>query len=185
MTKSGCSASKASGVCSVDCRSTTSCHHTSRPSVHSTSCPVRGRRGPMRTSGHFCSASSTAGLSADGRAAAVAAVGGDDDAGVAVDDPVRQRVGGEAAEHHGVRRAEPGAGQHRDDRLGDHRQVDRDPVAGPDAELGQRVRRLADLVLELGVGDRRGCRPARPPSGRRPGRRGRPRRAGRRSCRRR
>ena len=47
----------------------------------------------------------------------------------------------------------PGAGQHRDHGLGDHRQVDRDPVALLDAELGQRVRGLADLVLELGVGD--------------------------------
>ena len=39
-------------------------------------------------------------------------------------------------------------------RLGDHRHVDRDPVTGLDTELGQRVGRLADLVLELGVGDR-------------------------------
>jgi hypothetical protein len=34
------------------------------------------------------------------------------------------------------------AGEHRDHGLGDHRQVDRDPVAGRDAELEQRVRAL-------------------------------------------
>jgi hypothetical protein len=52
-----------------------------------------------------------------------------------------------------VRGADPGAGEHRDHGLGDHRHVDRDPVAGLDAELEQRVGRLAHLVLELGVGD--------------------------------
>ena len=67
--------------------------------------------------------------------------------------PAGERVGGEAAEDHRVRRADPGAGQHRDDGLGDHRHVDRDPVALLDAELGQRVGGLADLVLELGVGE--------------------------------
>ncbi len=91
-----------------------------------------------------------------GGAAAVAAVGGDDDPGLAVGEAGGQRVGGEAAEDHRVRGADPGAGQHRDDRLGDHRQVDRDPVAGADAERDQRVGGLADLVLELGVGQRAG-----------------------------
>jgi hypothetical protein len=76
----------------------------------------------------------------------------------------------------------PGAGQHRDDGLGDHRHVDRDPVAGLDAELGQRVGGLADLVLELGVGDRRGCRPGSPTQWSATWSPGRPRRAGRRSC---
>ena len=66
MTYSGCSASKDSQVCSVDCRSTTSCHHTSRPSVNAVSCPVRRTTSTDRTSGHFCNASSTAGLSAAG-----------------------------------------------------------------------------------------------------------------------
>ena len=68
-------------------------------------------------------------------------------------DAAGERVGGEAAEDHRVRGADAGAGQHRDHGLGDHRHVDRDPVAGLDAELGQRVGGLADLVLELGVGD--------------------------------
>src|SRR5205085_1139542 len=51
---------------------------------------------------------------------------------------------------------ETGAGEHRRDRLGDHRHVDRDPVAGPDAELGQRVRGLADQLVQVAVRDRAG-----------------------------
>ena len=62
-------------------------------------------------------------------APAVAAVGGDERDGLGVVDPVAQRLGGEPAEHHRVHRADPGAGQHGDRRLGNHRQVDRDPVA--------------------------------------------------------
>ena len=57
--------------------------------------PVRLTTSTLRTSGHFSSASSTAGLSAGGRAAAVAAVGGDHDAGVAVLDPVDAAPGTE------------------------------------------------------------------------------------------
>ena len=93
------------------------------------------------------------GLERRGSAASVAAVGGDDDLGVAVREPAGQRVGGEPAEHHGVRGAEPRTGEHRDHGLGDHRHVDRDPVTGLHAELDQGVGGLAHLVLELGVGD--------------------------------
>ena len=45
----------------------------------------------------------------------------------------------EAAEDDGERRPDPGAGEHRDRQLGDHRQVDRDPVARRDAQLAERV----------------------------------------------
>ena len=48
------------------------------------------------------------------------------------------------------------AGQHRDRQLGDHRHVDRDPVAGRDAELLEGVGRLADLALEVAEGQRPG-----------------------------
>ena len=89
-------------------------------------------------------------------AAAPAAVGGDDELRLRVVDPVAQRLGGEPAEDDRVRRADPGAGQHRDGQLRDHRHVDGDPVAGPDAELDQRVGGLLDLALEVGVGDRPG-----------------------------
>src|SRR3954447_17001583 len=51
---------------------------------------------------------------------------------------------------------ETGAGEHRRHRLGDHRHVDGDPVTGLDAELGQRVGRLADELLQVGVRDRAG-----------------------------
>jgi hypothetical protein len=62
-------------------------------------------------------ASSTAGLSALG-AAAVAAVGGDDDLGLGVRDAGVERFGGEAAEDDRVRGADAGAREHRDDASG-------------------------------------------------------------------
>ena len=52
-----------------------------------------------------------------------------------------------------MRCAEARAGEHRRDRLRDHRHVDRDPVARADAELGQGVGGLTDQLLQLGVGD--------------------------------
>ena len=76
-------------------------------------------------------------MSGEDLAAAVAAVGGDDELGVGVEHPVIDRLGRESAEDDGVSRTDPGAGQHRHDGLGDHRQVDRDPVALADAELGR------------------------------------------------
>ncbi len=88
-------------------------------------------------------------LEPDLLAATVATVRGDQDLGAAVVDPARQRLGREAAEDDRVRRADPRAGEHRDRQLGDHRHVDGDPVAGLDAELLERVGRLADLALEV------------------------------------
>ena len=64
-----------------------------------------------------------------------------------------QRIGGEASEHDRVRRTEASTGQHRDDRLGDHRHVDGDAVTRLDAELLDGIRGLGDLVLQLAVGD--------------------------------
>ena len=52
--------------------------------------------------------------------------------------------------------AEARAGEHRDDGLGDHRQVDDDPVALPHAKPGQRARELGGLVSELGERERLG-----------------------------
>ena len=86
-------------------------------------------------------------------------VGGDDDLGVGVGDAGVQRLGGEAAEDDRVRGAEPGAGEHREDGLGDHRQVDRDAVAGADAERGEGVGGLGDLLLEVRVRDGAGVAP--------------------------
>ena len=103
---------------------------------------VRGRR-----------PASTAGLSRAGAPAPVAAVGGDDDLGLGVVDPVDDRVGREAAEDARVGGADAGAGQHGDRQLGDHRHVDGDPVAPLDAEALEHVGEPADLVEQLGVGD--------------------------------
>ena len=54
----------------------------------------------------------------------------------------------EAAEDDVVRRADPRAGEHRDDDLGDHRQVDPDDVALPDAAVLQRVGEALDVAVE-------------------------------------
>ena len=89
-----------------------------------------------------------------GLAAAELPVRGDQQLGLGVEHAGLERARGEAAEDDAVRRTQTRAGQHRDDGLGDHRQLDRDPVACAYAQLGQRVRRLAHLALQLGVGDR-------------------------------
>ncbi len=73
-----------------------------------------------------------------------------------VPDPGADGLRREAAEDDGVGQTQPGARQHREHGLGDHRQVDRDPVAGGQSHRRQGVRRLADLTLQVGVGDRPG-----------------------------
>ncbi len=92
------------------------------------------------------------GLQGAGLAAAVGAVGGDHELGLGVLDPGAQRVGGEAAEHHRVHGADPGAGQQRDHGLGDHGQVDGHAVALGHAEGLERVRGLLHLLGQLRVG---------------------------------
>ena len=99
------------------------------------------------------SAWSTLALSGMRLAAAHALVRGDHDGRGAVGDAARERIRREAAEHHRVNRADARAGEHRDRRLGNHRQVDRDAVALLHAERPERVRELADAVIELAVGD--------------------------------
>ena len=63
------------------------------------------------------------------------------------------RVRREAAEDDVVRCADAGAGQHRHGDLGDHREVDPDDVALPDAPVLEGVGEALDLAEELGVGD--------------------------------
>ena len=89
-----------------------------------------------------------------GSAAPVSAVGGDDELGADVLDPVAQRLGGEPAEHHAVWRADPRAREHRDRQLGDHRHVERHAVALLDAERRERIGEPAHLGVELAVGER-------------------------------
>ena len=50
-------------------------------------------------------------------------------------------------------RADAGAGEHRDDDLGDHRQVDADHVALADADVLERVGEALRVGEQLGVGD--------------------------------
>ena len=83
---------------------------------------------------------------------AIAAVGGDHDLRAGVVDACAQAVCREAAEDHRVDGAQARDGEHRGDRLGDHRQVDRDPIARHDTEAREHVRDAFDLVGQLGVG---------------------------------
>ena len=85
-------------------------------------------------------------------ASTVAAVGRDQADGLLVVDPVPQRLRREPAEHDRVDRADPRAGQHRDCRLRDHGQVDRHPVAAPDAQRLERVGASLDFAGQVPVG---------------------------------
>ncbi len=107
---------------------------------------LRDRRGGHRFVGDL--------LERHRRAATPRLVLRDQDLAFHVVHPARERVGGEAAEDDGVRRAEPRAGEHRDRQLRDHAHVDRDRRALLDAELLQRVREADDVALEVGVRDR-------------------------------
>ena len=60
----------------------------------------------------------------------------------------------ETAEHHRVHGPQPGAGEHGDERLGDHRHVDHHPVALGHALGGQSARETGHFVAQLGVGER-------------------------------
>ena len=93
------------------------------------------------------------GFQGEDLALAPAAVGGDDQLGFGVVDAAAQALGAEAAEHHRVHRAEPGDGEHGDDRLRHNRHVDRDPVALADAERRDRIGGALDLGGQLRVGE--------------------------------
>ena len=63
------------------------------------------------------------------------------------------RLGGESAEDDVVWRADARAGEHRDDDLGDHRQVDADDIPLAYALGLERACKELDLGQQLGVGD--------------------------------
>ena len=84
---------------------------------------------------------------------AVPAVGGDQDLRRGVVDAIGERIGGEAAKHHAMCRAESGAGEHGDRHLGNHRHVDRDAVALGNAERLQCIGGLLYLAQQVVVGD--------------------------------
>ena len=86
-------------------------------------------------------------------ALAARAVDGDQRLGLGELHALLDRLRREAAEDEVVRRADPRAGQHRDDDLGDHRQEDPDHVALLDPAVLQRVGELLDVAVQVGVGD--------------------------------
>ena len=86
-------------------------------------------------------------------AAAHTLVGGDDDAAIGVEDAVAQGVGGEAAKDDGVNGADAGAGEHGHRRLGDHGQVDANPVALLNALGLENIGQLADVGVQFAIGD--------------------------------
>ena len=93
------------------------------------------------------------GLVFDDPAGLDAAARGEDDLRLGVVDAGRELLGGEAAEHHRMHRADAGAGEHGDDRLRDHRHVDQHPVAHADPEIGEHRAERRRLVEEFAIAD--------------------------------
>ena len=85
-------------------------------------------------------------------ALAVGDVAREQEARAAGPDPFAERAGPEAREHDAVHRPDPRGREHRDDRLGGGRDVDREAVALADAEAAQAGGDPLDLGEELGVG---------------------------------
>ena len=82
-----------------------------------------------------------------------AARSGQDQLRLRVVDAGGQLLRREAAEDHRVNRADPGAGQHADHRLGHHRHVDDHAIAGGHSLCGERAGDPRHLVAQLGEGE--------------------------------
>ena len=93
------------------------------------------------------------GFERDDLAAAPSAIGGDDHAGAGVFESIDDGLGGETAKDDRVHRADAGAGKHRDDRFGDHRQINEHAIAGLHTVLFEHIGKAADIAMELRVGD--------------------------------
>ena len=85
--------------------------------------------------------------------AAKSLIRSDDAVGIAILDAADQALGGEAAEHHAMHRADARAGEHGVGCLGDHRHVDGDDVALLDAAGLQHIGHAADALIGLAIGD--------------------------------
>ncbi len=152
---SGSSASISSHGQSASTPFPSSCSQASRPSTQSMSPPV------LRTTSTFSSvvtsalaaAASTLAFSGMVLPPRTTLVGRNDDVGLAIDDATGQRIRREAAEHDRMHGADARAGQHRDGRLRNHRHVDRDAVALLGAQRFQRIRKPADALMQLAIGD--------------------------------
>ncbi|KAF5054275.1 hypothetical protein DSECCO2_389690 [anaerobic digester metagenome] len=88
----------------------------------------------------------------DGLSPAVTDVCGDENLRLRVVDPHRERVRPEPTEDHRVDGPDPGAGEHRDDLLGDERHVDADAVALLDPEAREAVCKPHHLAVQGLVG---------------------------------
>ena len=93
------------------------------------------------------------GLQRHRAATAQSFVGRDQDHAVGIENAVFQGVRRETAEHHRMHRADARAGQHRHQRLGNHRHVDRDPVTLGHAARLQDIGKAAHLAVQLAIGD--------------------------------
>jgi hypothetical protein len=92
-------------------------------------------------------------LDSGGLALAARAVDGDQRLGLGELHPLLDRLGREAAEDDVVDGADPRAGEHRHDDLGDHREEDADDVLRADPAVLERVGRLLDLAVQVRIGD--------------------------------
>ena len=85
-------------------------------------------------------------------AAAIAPVGGNQHLGLGILQAVADGFGAEPAKDDAVRRADPGAGQHRNRQFRDHRQINRYPVALFYPQAFQPVGKAADLPIQVPIG---------------------------------
>ena len=158
--KSGSSAPIATGGQWSETRSISSCSQTSRSAVPG-HVAAGAAHDELAHAGEAGERLVGVGLERGAAAAARRLVGGDHEPGARVLDARAQRLGREAGEDDRVDRPDAGAGEHRVGGLGDHRQVEHDPVALLDAEAVQHVAELRDLLVELAVGDVRARRRGR------------------------
>ncbi len=118
------------------------CHQRSRPSVMS-----------AKASSLILERFVGIALERDDAAAPIAAVGGHEDSALRVVDAVAQRLGREAAEHHRVDGTDARAGEHRDGRLRDEREIDGDAISLLHPERPEDVGELVDLDVQIPVGE--------------------------------
>ena len=153
----GCSAFTQVGSQVSGCPLTTSSHHLSRGVCIGTLLPVRRYTITLRTPSQppIANASSTTGLSGislpprNWPSAVMTSV--------APASMIRscRLLAEKAAEHDRVSGSNARAGLHRNHDLDRHRHVDQDAVAFLDAVVLQRIRELADFLVQVAVGDLR------------------------------
>ena len=92
-------------------------------------------------------------LERNDRSASITAVGRDDRRRAAIGDAIADAIGTESAEDNGVNRADPRAGEHRDRRLRNCRQIDDDAIAFADFVALEDVGKAADFAMQLLIGE--------------------------------